>query len=75
MSNKRFAERLNKALDEIGVPERREERVEVFAKLLKIPRFKADALLNGTLPLDSMLIGLLTTELEVSKQWLMGEEA
>lgn len=75
MSNKRFAERLNKALDEIGVPERRDERIEVFAKLLKIPRFKADALLSGALPLDSTIISLLTTELEVSKQWLMGEEA
>ena len=43
MVNKQFSERLNKELDEMGVPQRNEERVEVFAKLIKVPRFKAEA--------------------------------
>lgn len=75
MSNKKFAERLNKALDDIGVPERSDERVEVFSKLIKVPRFKADAILNGTMPLDAHLIEVLAQELEVSDAWLLGEES
>ncbi len=47
MLNKRFSERLNKELDGIGVPETTRERIEVLAKLIKIPRFKAEAFLNG----------------------------
>lgn len=75
MSNKKFAERLNKALDDIGVPERNDERVETFSKLIKVPRFKADAILNGTMPLDAHLLELLTQELEVTEAWLLGEES
>ncbi len=75
MSNKKFAERLNKALDDIGVPERSDERVDSFSKLIKVPRFKAEAILNGSMPLDEHLIEMLTQELEVTKAWLLGEES
>ena len=75
MSNKKFAERLNKALDDIGVPERSDERIDSFSKLLKVPRFKAEAILNGSMPLDEHLIEMLTQELEVTKAWLLGEES
>lgn len=74
MSNKLFAERLNKALDDIGVPARSDERLDAFSKLIKIPRFKADALLNGTMALDPHLFEILTKELEVTENWLMGRE-
>ena len=73
MSNKQFSERLNKELDEIGVPERHDERVEVFAKLIKIPRFKAEALLTGNTPIEPPLLDLLAEELEVSAEWLLGK--
>ena len=73
MSNKQFSERLNKELDEIGVPQRNDERIEVFAKLIKTPRYKAEAILNGhTLP-DAPLLNLLAEELEVSADWLLGK--
>ncbi len=75
MSNKKFSERLNKALDDIGVPERSNERVEIFSKLIKVPRFKADAILNGTMPLDAHLLEILTQELEVTEDWLLGKES
>lgn len=75
MSNKKFAERLNKALDDIGVPERTDERVEILSKLIHVPRFKADAILNGTMPLDAHLLEIVTKELEVSEAWLLGEES
>lgn len=73
MSYKIFAERINKALDDIGVPERQDERIEVFAKLVKIPRFKAEAFLNGSLLPDSALLQLLCTEFEVNEHWLLGK--
>lgn len=75
MSNKKFAERLNKALDDIGVPQKSDERVDVFSKLLKIPRFKADSLLNGTMLPDEPLLVLLTNELEITQAWLLGRES
>lgn len=73
MSNRQFSERLNKELDSIGVPERNDERVEVFAKLIKVPRFKAESILNGTGVLDAPLLDLLAEELEVSADWLIGK--
>ena len=73
MNNKRFSERLNRGLDDIGVPERSDERVEIFAKLIKIPRFKAEALLNGNTNPDTPLLELLAEELEVSADWLLGK--
>lgn len=73
MSNKRFAERLNKALDDMEVPERQTERIESFAKLIRVPRFKAEAILNGMMPLDADLLSVLTQELEVSEEWLLGK--
>lgn len=73
MSNRQFSERLNKELDDIGVPERSEERVEVFAKLLRVPRFKAEAILNGNTTPDMPLLEMLAEELEVSADWLLGK--
>lgn len=73
MSNRHFSERLNQALDDIGVPERIDERIEVFSKLIKVPRFKAEALLNGTVVIDESLLALMTKELEVSADWLMSK--
>lgn len=73
MSNKQFSERLNKELDEIGVPERSDERVEVFAKLIKVPKFKAEAILNGNTIIETPLLNILAEELEVSTEWLLGK--
>ncbi|WP_133130728.1 hypothetical protein [Legionella yabuuchiae] len=73
MGNRQFSERLNKELDEIGVPQNREERVEVFAKLLKVPKFKAEAILNGNTNLSEPLLDVLSDELEVSSEWLLGK--
>ena len=73
MSNKQFSERLNKELDDIGVPQRNNERVEVFAKLIKIPRFKAEAILNGQTQPEAPLLDILAIELEVNPDWLLGK--
>lgn len=73
MTNKQFSERLNKELDEIGVPQRNEERIEIFAKLIKIPRFKAEALLTGNTKPDAPLLNILAEELEVNSDWLLGK--
>jgi hypothetical protein len=73
MGNKQFSERLNKELDEIGVPQRSEERIEIFAKLIKAPRFKAESILNGSITPDAPLLKMLAEELEVSADWLLGK--
>lgn len=73
MANKQFADRLNKELDNIGVPLLSNERVTVFAKLLKIPRFKAESFLNGFAIPDTNLLIILADELEVNADWLLGK--
>ncbi|KTD21044.1 hypothetical protein [Legionella londiniensis] len=73
MGNKQFAERLNKELDDMGVPQRRDERIEIFSKLIKVPRYKAEAILNGYTNLEPALLDQLAEELEVSPQWLLGQ--
>jgi hypothetical protein len=74
MLNKIFSERLNKELDNIGAPEVIPERIEVLSKLLKIPKFKAEALLNGIINPDDPLLKTLASELEVKLDWLLGKE-
>lgn len=74
MPNKQFAERLHKELDTIGVPQHSRERLDVFAKLLKLPRFKAQAILEGMMP-DSEVLDNLGRELEVDVDWLVGKAA
>lgn len=71
--NKVFSERLNTELDSIGVPTRFDERVDVFAKLVKIPRFKAEAILNGRTNPEANLLEQLAEEFEVSADWLIGK--
>ena len=73
MLNKRFSERLNKELDSIGVPETTAERIEVLSKLIKVPKFKAEALLNGIANPDEALLKVLAQELEVNVDWLIGK--
>lgn len=74
MTNKVFSERLNHELNEMGMPERMEERIEVFSKLFKTPRFKSEAILNGEILPDNELLEKVAEELEVSVDWLLGRE-
>ncbi|QBR85061.1 hypothetical protein E3983_12295 [Legionella israelensis] len=73
MPNKRFSERLNNELDTIGVPQSTSERIDAFAKLLKVPKFKAEALLNGMTVPDEPLLSAIAEELEVNADWLIGK--
>ncbi len=73
MTNKLFAERLNQGLDDIGVPSLQHERIEAFAILIDVPRFKAESLLNGQALLDDELLEKIAKELEVQKDWLLGQ--
>lgn len=73
MLNKRFSERLNRELDSIGVPETTAERIEILSKLIKVPKFKAEALLNGNTNPDETLLRTLAQELEVNADWLIGK--
>lgn len=73
MLNKRFSERLNNELDNIDVPEATLERIDALAKLLKVPKFKAEALLKGMIGNDEVLLNSIAEELEVSVDWLLGK--
>ncbi|MBX9703761.1 MAG: hypothetical protein K2X39_06375 [Silvanigrellaceae bacterium] len=74
MPNKEFSDRLNKELDNIGVPPLATERIEVFSKLIKIPRFQAESLLNGTQTPNETILQTLAKELDVNAQWLLGKD-
>ena len=74
MLNKKFAERLNKELDAIGLPEAAAERIDALAKLIKIPKFQAETLLNGISMPNEELLKTLADELEVDKDWLVGKD-
>ncbi|KTC80605.1 hypothetical protein [Legionella cherrii] len=73
MSNKKFTERLNQELDELGVPELMTERVQVCSKLFQLPKFKIEALLHGVVALDGDSMQKIADELEVSADWLFGD--
>lgn len=72
MGNKLFSERINKELDEIGVPQRSDERIGAFAILSKQPAYKAEAILNGHIP-DASILTQIAEELEVGVDWLLGK--
>ena len=74
MANRAFSERLNHELSEIGMPERMDERVEVFSKVFKTPKYKSEAILNGDIIPDTQLLQKLAIELEVSTAWLLGKD-
>jgi hypothetical protein len=73
MNPKVFAERLHHELDQIDFPTRLDERVEAFAKLMDIPRFKSESLLSGLTYPEPGLLTKIAEELEVSEGKLMGE--
>lgn len=73
MSNREFAERLNKELDNIEAPPREDERIEAFQLMFHIPRFKAEAILHGVYLPDDQLLKAIANELEVNADWLIGK--
>ncbi|AHE67554.1 hypothetical protein [Legionella oakridgensis] len=72
MPNKILTARLNHELDELGVPSLITERVQACSKLFKLPKFKVEALLNGVVTIDSNSMQKIADELEVNKDWLLG---
>lgn len=74
MAYKKFAERLNQELDNMEVPTHHSERTAVLAKLIHVPRFKAQAYLDGIYLPDESVLSTLCTELEVDMDWLLGND-
>lgn len=74
MSNRVFSERLNEGLDEIGMPQRMDERVATFAKFIEMPKFKAEAVLNGAVIPNEDVLSFLANQLEVRVSWLLGKD-
>jgi len=74
MVNKVFTERLNRELDNLGLPELMIDRIDALAKLIKIPKFKAQSLLDGVVSSEDPVLFILAEELEVSPDWLLGKQ-
>ncbi len=69
-SAKRFAEALNRGLDEIGAPIHIRERSVILSKMLHIPKQQAWALLEGHIFPDNDLLQQIASELEIDLNFL-----
>lgn len=75
MINKQFSERINRELDNIGVPAKYEDRVKAVAKIFHINPFKARNILDGRFPKDDMnLLRNISQELEINLDSLTAKE-
>jgi hypothetical protein len=74
MLNRLLSERLNEELDSIEVPKASTERIDALAKMIRIPKFTAGQLLDGSVNSnDDQMLEKLAQELEVSIDWLVGK--
>lgn len=71
---KRFAERFNKELDALGMPEHQQERLGLVVKMFHIQRHKAHAFLNGDSLPDPALLEYIAGVFEVNPEWLAGND-
>jgi len=74
MSNKKLSERLNNELDNMDVPALMVERIQICSKMFKLPPFKIEALLNGIVIFDTKAMQKIADELDVSRDWLLGND-
>lgn len=66
MSNRLFLDRITNELDTIGLPQPQSERIDAFAKLVGIHRTQSEAILEGHIPKDELVIKKLEDALEVN---------
>jgi len=69
--SKRFAERLNKCLDSIGVPQEPRNRCAILSKMLRISRPQTRMLIEGYQLPDETVLHQLETEFDVNADWLL----
>ena len=67
---KAFASRLNRCLDDLGMPVNVRERSAIFSKMMHIPKQQAWSLLEGHAYPDGNLLNQLAVELEVDTDCL-----
>ncbi len=73
MAFKIFAERLNQELDNMGVPQHDDERVEAFRRLIDTQKFKAASILHGEIMPSPEILDKIAKVLEVDIDWLVGK--
>lgn len=71
---KNFANRLNKCLDDLGVPGDTRNRSAVLSKMLCMSRQQTRMLLEGYLPPNESVLNQLAKEFEVEVTWLLTEK-
>jgi hypothetical protein len=65
-SAKQFVEKLNKSLDNLGVPINSKERTAILSKMLDISKPQAWSLLEGRVLPDPTLLKKISVELEIT---------
>ncbi len=73
MAFKIFAERLNQELDNMGVPQHDDERIEAFRRLIDTQKFKAASILHGEIMPSTEILDKIARVLEVDIDWLVGK--
>lgn len=73
MSMKAFKDRLEKELNIAGFPTQVDERERAFAKVFGLSKHTANSILNGIVLPDKATLEKIAIELEVSAEWLLGE--
>lgn len=73
MKNPLFYDRLQKELDNWGLPTREDERAHAFAKLMHIKTFQALSYLQGMTVPDQATLEKISQELNINANWLLGK--
>jgi hypothetical protein len=71
---KHFAVRLNKILDDLGMPIPPRDRALTLSKMLDIPKHQAWGLIDGHIVPDQDLLERIAIELDVDPQMLMDDK-
>ncbi len=71
---KNFAKRLNKCLDEMGVPSDTRDRSAILSKMLHISRQQTRMMLEGYQLPDDLVLSQLAREFEVETTWLVTDK-
>lgn len=74
MNKKQFSERLNKELDNIGVPTKYDDRVKAVAKIFHINQVRAKNILEGHYLKEENLLHHIADELDISVDLLVPKE-
>ena len=72
MNTKIFAQRFNRELTTLGIPEEINERIKAVVKVFNVTRHLANAMISGHLTPSTEQLNTIAEILEVCPEWLSG---